>query len=84
MDITYISATDLKRKAAEVLNMVYYKKRIAVVERFGKALVKISPVEDEKVEPKDIKTVLNRYFGAASGFPDVKKERKFRKKNVIL
>ena len=84
MDITYIPATDLKRKAAEILNTVYYEKKIAVVERFGKALVKIIPYEEEKISKKNKRNLLDKYFGALPDFPEAKNNRFFRKKNLVL
>ena len=84
MNITRISATDLKRKAAEILNTVYYEKKVAIVERFGKALVKIIPYDEKKETDKDKDSMLEKYFGILPGLPDVKKMRFFRKKSLVL
>jgi len=84
MNTTYISATDLKRKTAEILNMIYYEKKIAVVERFGKTLVKMIPCENKKGKKEEISLVLDRYFGSLPDFPRVNKERKFRNKSLTL
>lgn len=84
MDTTRISATDLKRRAAEILNIVYYEKKIAIVERFGKALVKIVPYEETKESTSHTDSILDKYFGILPEFPNVKKKRFFRKKSLKL
>lgn len=45
---TIISATELKNKVSEVLNRVYFSREEFVVERYGKPLVKIIPVDGKK------------------------------------
>lgn len=84
MDITRISATDLKRRAAEILNTVYYEKKIAIVERFGRALVKIVPLDELKNSKKDKGKILDKYFGVLPDLSDVKKTRFFRKRVLTL
>lgn len=83
MKITYISSTDLKRKTAEVLNLVGFGEAIAIVERYGKPLVKIVPASEEKKEV-NLEEKLKKYFGAIADFPEVSKKRYFRNKKIIL
>lgn len=83
MKITYISSTDLKRKTAEILNLVGYGEVIAIVERYGKPLVKITPVS-KKENKMDLENKLRKYFGAIPDFPEVSKKRYFRNKKIIL
>lgn len=84
MDTKYISATELKRKTAEIINMVYYEKKVAVIERFGKSLIKMTAIENTKEKKEGISVILDRYFGVLPDFPKVRKDRKFRKKNLAL
>lgn len=84
MNTTYISATELKRNVAEVLNSVYYKKNTTIIERFGKAIAKIVPVEEKKEGKKTITKILDRYFGVLPNFPETKNIRYFRKRNTTL
>lgn len=83
MKITYFSSTDLKRKTAEVLNLVSFGEAIAIVERYGKPLVKIVSVLEEKKEV-NLEEKLEKYFGAIPNFPEVIKMRYFRKKRLAL
>lgn len=83
MKITYLSSTDLKRKTAEILNLVRFGETIAVIERHGKPLVKILPIKENKIE-ESLKEKLNNYFGAIPDFPDVKHKRYFRNKKISL
>jgi prevent-host-death family protein len=83
MKITYLSSTDLKRKTAEILNLVGFGEMIAIVERYGKPLVKITPIKEEKKEEK-LEKKLSQYFGAIPNFPEVSKKRNFRKRKIIL
>lgn len=83
MESVYLSSTELKRKTAEILNLVAYGKKIAVIERYGEPLVRISPAsflgKKTKLEGK-----LDRYFGSIPDFPRVEKERFFRKRKLNL
>lgn len=40
-----ISATELKNKISEILNNTYFKGRVSIIERYGKPIAKIVPVE---------------------------------------
>ncbi len=83
---TVISATELKNKVSEILNEVAFKGNVAVVERYGKPIVKIVPVNDKakKMSKKDIKRVLDETFGILPDFPDVTKFRRSRRKTFSL
>lgn len=78
-----ISATELKNKISEVLNSVYYNKSVTIIEKHGKPIAKIVPVEDAS-KKTDLKTALNRTFGSLPDFPDVTKFRRSRKKKWSL
>lgn len=75
-----ISASDLKRNISEVLNKVYFNKDIAVVERHGKPIAEITPIEASVGKKAPVTT----YFGALPELPEVRKERKFSRKIVDL
>lgn len=74
-----LSATDLKRNTADVLNSVIYGGEIAIIERYGEPVAKIVPFSpsSKKLSKEE---VINKYFGAIPDFPDVTKFRKSRKK----
>lgn len=80
--VTTISSTELKNKVSEVINDVAFKGNVTVVERHGKALVKIVPIEEKPKE--DIKEALDRLFGSMPDFPDVTRDRKFTKRKISL
>lgn len=84
MNTAYISATELKNKVSDILNQVYYEKKDIIIERFGKPIVKIVPVEKGAQWKKNIKTVVDKYYGIMPDFPDVTKMRYFRKRDVSL
>lgn len=84
MEITNISATELKRKTAEVINMVYYENKEVVVGRFGRALVKITPIKKKEETKKDTNIIANKYFGILPDYPKVTAMRKFRKVDLEL
>jgi len=52
--MTYtVSATELKNKVSDILNDVYFRRKIVIVERYGKPIVKIVPIQtSDKVEKK--------------------------------
>lgn len=82
MKITHLTATELKRKTGEILNLVAYGETVAIVERHGEALVKIMPVKKE--ERVEIEEILKKYFGAIPNFPSISKTRHFRERNLNL
>jgi len=76
-----ISATELKNKAADVLNHVLFTKSETIIERYGKPIAKITPISrGEKLRKVDIKKVLDRTFGSDPDFPEVTKFRTFGRK----
>lgn len=82
MKITHLTATELKRKTREILNLVAFGETVAIVERYGEALVKIMPVKKE--ERVEIEETLKKYFGAIPNFPSISKTRHFRERNLNL
>ncbi|OGG03076.1 hypothetical protein A2W14_05215 [Candidatus Gottesmanbacteria bacterium RBG_16_37_8] len=84
MNITHVSASELKRNAAEILNSVYYKKNITIVEKFGKAIAKIIPIDEKENSKTNITDKLDFYFGSLPDFPKVIITRNFRQRNVSL
>lgn len=84
MNTTYIDATELKNNVSEILNSVYYEKKIAIVKRYGKNIVKIVPYKAEDKAKSNISILLNKYYGAIPDFPDVASLRTSRKKPITL
>ncbi len=83
---TVISATELKNKVSEVLNNVYFTGNETVIEKHGKPIARIVPINDKvkKMSKKDIKRVLDETFGILPDFPDVRKVRRSRRKTFSL
>lgn len=79
-----ISASELKNNVSKVLNDVYFDKKTALIKRYGKTVAKIIPVYKEETKSKNIRSLLNKYFGILPDFPDVSKTRSFRKRSVNL
>jgi antitoxin (DNA-binding transcriptional repressor) of toxin-antitoxin stability system len=84
MNILNVSSSDLKKNVAEILNDVYFGKKTAVINRYGKAVAKIVPIDGSDYRRKNIKSVLDKYFGALPDFPMVSKQRNFKKRSVNL
>lgn len=82
--INYISATELKNKVAEVLNKVYFGGDVTIIERFGKPIAKIVPVDEKKENKANLTEALKETFGSMSEFPEVTKYRKSRKHYPVL
>lgn len=83
MNNIYVSATNLKRDISKILNDVSFGDKTVVIERHGKTIAKIVPIHADEIK-NDTDTLLSKYFGAMPDFPDVKKGRKFRKKDIFL
>lgn len=81
MNTLNISSSDLKKNVSEILNDVYFDKKTVVIKRYGRIIAKIVPVDKEN---KDIRSILDKYFGALPDFPDVTKERSFKKRSIKL
>lgn len=82
---TIISATELKNRVSEVLNEVTFNGNVAVIERYGKPIAKIVPVEDSiKKGKEEIRKALDSTFGSLPDFPDVTKFRRSRKRSFKL
>ncbi|OGK15077.1 hypothetical protein A2690_02270 [Candidatus Roizmanbacteria bacterium RIFCSPHIGHO2_01_FULL_39_12b] len=81
MHIVNVSASELKNNVSNVLNDVYFNKKTAVIKRYGEIIAKIVPVDKES---KSTRSILNKYFGALPDFPDISKERTFRKRDIGL
>lgn len=81
MHIVNVSATTLKNNVSNILNDVYFNKKTAVIKRYGTIIAKIVPVDKEN---RNIGFTLDKYFGALPDFPDISKERTFRKRSIGL
>lgn len=83
---TVISATELKNKVSEVLNTVYFNGIETIVEKYGKPIARIIPINDKarKMSKRDVKRVLDETFGILPDFPDVTKFRRSRRKTFSL
>lgn len=84
MNAQTISASELKRNAASVLNDVYFREKVTFIERYGKVIAKIVPLREEPKKKKDLSMILDTYFGIAPDFPEVTKDRVSRKKTISL
>lgn len=73
-----VTATELRKNAADILNRVYYEKKTALVERAGRVIVWMIPGETPS------KPLVLRSFGAAPDFPDITKDRRSRKRSLTL
>ncbi|OGG12463.1 hypothetical protein A2875_04340 [Candidatus Gottesmanbacteria bacterium RIFCSPHIGHO2_01_FULL_46_14] len=78
MNTFTVTATDLRKNAADILNRVYYEKKVALIERAGKVIVRMNPEEPSLIPS------LIRSFGAIADFPDVTKDRRSRKRLLRL
>lgn len=58
MNTFTVTATELRKNAADILNHVYYEKKIALVERAGRIIVRIEPVSDV---PRPMKSHRKKY-----------------------
>lgn len=81
MHIVNISASELKNNVSNILNDVYFNKKTAVIKRYGEIIAKIVPVDKTSI---DTRSILDKYFGALPDFPNVSKERNFRKRSIKL
>lgn len=77
----HLSSTDLKKKTAEILNLVAYGKITAVIERHGEPLVEIRPYKKNK-KKTNLENKLASSFGSIKNFPEVTRKRFFRGKKV--
>lgn len=77
-----VSATDLKNRVADILNEVIFTGSEMIVERYGKPVVKITPIDKAKKAKKNMSEVIDRYFGALPDFPDVTKFRRSRRRKI--
>lgn len=81
MHIVSISASELKNNVSNILNDVYFNKKTAVIKRYGEIIAKIVPVDKEE---RDIRSILDKYFGALPDFPDISKKRNFKKRSINI
>ena len=83
MNITYTTATNLKQNTSSIINSVFYKKTPIIIERHGKPIVKIVPIE--KITNKaTTKEKLDKYFASIPDIEITKPKRFFRKKDLNL
>lgn len=79
MNTFTVTATDLRKNASDILNRVYYEKKIALVERAGKVIVRMHP-ENTDISKEPLLDVWNRYAGSIPDFPDIKKFRRNKRR----
>ncbi len=79
MNTFTVTATELRNNASDILNRVYYEKKVALIERAGKVIVRIIP-EDAKASKESFLEIWNRYAGTIPDFPDVKKYRRNKRR----
>ncbi len=82
--INTITATELKNKAAGVLNNVIFTGTETVILRHGKPVAKIVPVKMYASTTRiiDIKKAIDATFGSLPDFPDVTKFRRSRRRKI--
>lgn len=80
MNTIRVSATELANKTSEILNKVRYEGVTAIVERHGEEIARVTP--PSKISVEEYKNRLDKYFGAIPDFPDVRKDRYFRTREV--
>lgn len=73
MNISIITATEFRTKAADILNRVMYERKVIQIDRHGKAIAKIIPIDDALATT--LKERIMMSYGAIPDFPDVKKFR---------
>lgn len=84
MSTITISATQLKNKTSNILNEVIFNGAVAIVSKYGKPLVKIMRVEEAETTAPNFEAILSHYYGSATDFPEVDKNRPFREKDLIV
>lgn len=83
MKKNYLSATEVKENISEILSNAYFRGKVTIVKRYGKPIAKIIPIE-EKPSPKMVKKSLAKFFGTEPEFPELKKDRNFRSREINL
>lgn len=83
MDITRVSASDLKFKTSEILNTVAFGGESIIVERYGEDFVKIVPITKSKTK-NDYQKLLDKYYGSVPDFPKVDNLRVNSKKDLTF
>lgn len=78
MNTFTVTATELRKNAADILNRVYYEKKVALVERAGKVIVRMHPAALSLIPAS------SRSFGAIPDFPDVIDDRRSKKRLLTL
>lgn len=76
-----ISASELKNNVSEILNEVTFMGNVAVIERYGKPIAKIIPI-DKSLNLARLKKALDESFGSIPDFPDVTKDRRSRRRKI--
>ena len=73
-----VSATELKRNTAEILNEVIYGGKTIEVERYGKIVIEMIPKKNA-LSKIDLVALRKKYYGAIPDFPEVHKGRSRRR-----
>jgi len=76
MKNNYISSSNLKGNVSSILHDAYYKGVTTVIKKYGKPIAKVSPYEEEG----STYSKLGDFYGSLPNFPEVTKERKFKRK----
>ncbi|NCQ65981.1 MAG: hypothetical protein COZ34_03950 [Candidatus Pacebacteria bacterium CG_4_10_14_3_um_filter_34_15] len=82
MNISYTTATDLKQNTSSIINSVFYTKTPIIIERHGKPMVKIIPLDEPDIKNSSIKEDLDKFFASIPDIEIVKSKRFFRKKDL--
>lgn len=84
MNIIYTSATNLKQNTSSIINSVFYKKTPIIIERHGKPIVKIVPLNEPTTKKTSTKENLDKFFASIPDIEIAKSKRFFRKKDLNL
>jgi tRNA(fMet)-specific endonuclease VapC len=80
-----VTASELKRDTASILNDVAFGGESYMIERHGKYVAEIIPKRERSSKNKaEIREALKKYYGAIPDFPEVHKERTRRRWKKIF
>lgn len=80
--INIISASELKNNVSEILSSVYFSGDEAIIEKYGKPIVKIISIKKLERSKEELKSALDATFGSLPDFPDVTKFRRSGRRKI--
>jgi len=79
-----VTATQLKLHVAEILNLALFQRATIYIERHGRRIAKIVPVEQIESLQTTREQTLRSFYGALPDFPAPASQRFFRKRQSLL